>query len=358
MDLENEWEDFLMDDFSNEERENTLITDKKEIEHQELLNCPEPTNIYISTKSKITYLTKSTINLCDLFWKIPIIPYNKATNGVIKKQIKINSNNYEELNSLKEKLKNYEYYTEQVITSIDNPTGRIKFKDIRKINIGISSKDIISYRIKQKSAFYNCFVLIMRLEIDDVFKEFHVKIFNTGKVEIPGIQNDEMYRKILNNIILILTPHIKDISFMDRPDETILINSNFNCGYYINREKLHYIIRTKYKLQTIFDPCSYPGIQCKFYYNPEAKEQTGMLPNKGDKTCVKVSFMIFRTGSILIVGKCNEDTLYIVYKFIAKMLRDEFGEISLSIIDKTDENIIKKKPKLRRKLIHIETPIG
>ena len=27
------------------------------------------------------------------------------------------------------------------------------------------------------------------------------------------------------------------------------------------------ILRQKYKIQAIYDPCSYPGIQCKFYYN-------------------------------------------------------------------------------------------
>jgi hypothetical protein len=32
-------------------------------------------------------------------------------------------------------------------TSINNPLGRIKFKDIRKISIGISKKDILSYKL-------------------------------------------------------------------------------------------------------------------------------------------------------------------------------------------------------------------
>ena len=27
------------------------------------------------------------------------------------------------------------------------------------------------------------------------------------------------------------------------------------------------ILKMKYNLQPIYDPCSYPGIQCKFYYN-------------------------------------------------------------------------------------------
>ena len=35
---------------------------------------------------------------------------------------------------------------------------------------------------------------------------------------------------------------------------------------------------------------------------------------KKDKSIQKISYMIFRTGSILIVGKCSEDVLKIVYE--------------------------------------------
>ena len=33
--------------------------------------------------------------------------------------------------------------------------------------------------------------------------------------------------------------------------------------------------------------------------------------------------MIFRTGSILIVGKCNDDILNNVYEYIKNLLKDE-----------------------------------
>jgi hypothetical protein len=77
-----------------------------------------------------------------------------------------------------DKLKDEAYVEEHVITHIDNPSGRIKFKDTRKLSIGVSKKDLLSYRCKKKSAFYNCFVLILRMKIADSFKEFHVKVFN------------------------------------------------------------------------------------------------------------------------------------------------------------------------------------
>jgi hypothetical protein len=162
---------------------------------------PTSSEIYISTKTKIAYLNKQ-IDLKHLFWSIPVIKYMEPKNGVIKKQMKFNSNSAEEIVDIKNRLKNENHYDDQIITSINNPTGRIKFKDIRKITIGLSKKDIMSYRSKKKSAFYNCFVLILRIKVENIFKEFHVKVFNTGKLEIPGIQDDNVFEMILQMIII------------------------------------------------------------------------------------------------------------------------------------------------------------
>ena len=102
--------------------------------------------------------------------------------------------------AMEEKLVGQTNVEQFIITQIINPTGRIKFKDIRKISIGLSNKDITSYRSKKKSAFYNCFVLIMRVKEKDVFKEIHVKVFNTGKLEIPGIRTDELLKNRFGSI--------------------------------------------------------------------------------------------------------------------------------------------------------------
>ena len=151
--LDDEWNNFLLDQ-DNSSDECVDIKTSSNNDEELILKCPKPNDIYISTKSKIAYLNASTINLYDIFWKIPVLDYGEPINGVIKKQMKFNSTTEEELNSLQEKLLHQNYYTQQIITSINNPTGRIKFKDIRKINIGICTKDIMSYRIKEKSAFY------------------------------------------------------------------------------------------------------------------------------------------------------------------------------------------------------------
>jgi hypothetical protein len=218
--------------------------------------------------------------------------------------------------------------------------------------VGISKKDIMSYRSKKKSAFYNCFVMILRIKINEIFKEFHIKVFNTGKMEIPGIQNDTIYETVLSTILTTLQPHIKEsLGYLQKSD-TVLINSNFNCGYYISREILFDILKQKYNIQCIYDPCSYPGIQCKFYYNPNVEVQNGKQISAEDKekypNIVEVSFMIFRTGSILIVGMCDDNVLYIIYDFLKKILIDEYYKINQrvapkDVVDKTKEKKVRKK---------------
>ena len=213
-------------------------------------------------------------------------------------------------------------------------------------------KDIISYRSKKKSAFYNCFVIIIRLLEGDSFKEYHVKVFNTGKLEIPGIQSEEMFENILKNVINILNKFIKKkVEIQPEKTHTVLINSNFNCGFFINRELLFNILKVNYKLDCIYDPCSYPGIQCKFFYYEGLDEQKGIqqsnLPNE-----TEVSFMIFRTGSVLIVGKCNESVLRNIYEFLKMILSTEFERIC---IKKIDPNTAPKQKitKTRKKIINV-----
>jgi hypothetical protein len=276
--------------------------------------------------------------------------------------MKFNSITESELQDIKERLQDESYYDEQIITSINNPSGRIKFKDIRKITIGLSKKDIMSYRSKKKSAFYNCFVLILRLKVENNFKEFHVKIFNTGKLEIPGIQDDNVFERILEMIIEILQPNMQEkLYYKENTCETVLINSNFNCGFYINRESLYDILKYKYNIQSIYDPCSYPGIQCKFYFNPDVELQNGCQISK-DKTELyknvkQVSFMIFRTGSVLIVGKCDEYVLLLIYKFLKNILIIEYNNICQKNAN-MDIDQIKiekdKKKKIRKKNVIIE----
>jgi len=327
--------------------------------------APECDELYISTKTKVLFLNK-IVDIQNIFWKIPVIEYWRPEDGVIKKQMKIVSKTPEEYEEYKKKLENIGYHTENIIKQIDNSSGRrIKFKDGRKITVGISKKDIMNCRGKVKNAFYNCFAIIFRFKYENEFREIHVKIFNTGKLEIPGILNVGLLTIVKKMILETLNPFVEDsIDFIETDsEENVLINSNFNCGYFINREKLHNILRSdKYRIESAYDPCSYPGVKCRYYFNNELDfdatlqngqifidDRTMKMSELGDNNkYTEVSFMIFRTGSCLIVGNCNERILKFVFEFIKKILTDEYENICVP----TEVAVVKnKKTKLRKKTV-------
>ena len=349
-DINNEWEAFLNNnsEFTNN-YDNCCIENTDNNLQKKRASIPTCGELYISTKTKIAYFNKP-IDLFDIFWKLEIQDYHIPKEGIIKKQMKFSSSSPEELDVIKGFLAKEKIVDEHVIMQIINPNGRIKYKDTRKISIGLSKKDIISVRSKKKSAFYNCFVVIIRVLYKEIFKELHVKVFNTGKMEIPGIQDDSLLFKtldILCGIINKISP--SNVVCVKDNIETVLINSNFNCGFYIDRDRLFKILKYDYKINCTYDPCSYPGIQCEFYYDKNTEKQDTEKPfysngGKINKTN-KVSFMIFRTGSVLIVGKCTEIILKQIFEFIKTMLHNNYHEISIGI---QDNNIKKTNPKPRR----------
>jgi hypothetical protein len=361
MSTDQEWLNFINGNVTQTETQTQIDDETKNRSIQPI--CEE---LYISTKTKVLYLNQE-IDIHRIFWLIPIIEYWRPNEGVIKKQMKIVSKSKEEHEEYKKKLENIYYYKDHVIKQIDNPTARrIKFKDERKITIGLSKKDIMNCRGKQKNAFYNCFAMILRFIYHEEFKEIHVKVFNTGKLEIPGILNNELLEIVKKMILEIIQPYVeKPIIYIDtnRGDENVLINSNFNCGFYINRDKLHNIIRSKkYGIESAYDPCSYPGVKCKFYYNNELDydldKQLGrvieidqmmkMSELIDSKKYTEISFMIFRTGSCLVVGNCSEKILLFVFDFIKRFLSEEYDNIR--VINEEPVNKIKKM-KLRKKNI-------
>jgi hypothetical protein len=204
----------------------------------------------------------------------------------------------------------------------------------------------------------------MRFLFNGEFREIHVKVFNTGKLEIPGILNMELLDIVKRMLLEYMQPLVDTpIDYLETDsEENVLINSNFNCGYYIHRERLHAILRSeKYRIESSFDPCSYPGVKCKFYFNNEVGFSGGVqngqvlesmtMSQLGDnRKYTEVSFMIFRTGSCLIVGNCTERVLKYVFQFIKKILEDEYEHIYIA----SEDSVAKvKKAKLRKKTIWV-----
>ena len=356
------WENFVSNNFSKIDK----CEEDEPLENKKI--APIASDIYISTKTMIGYLNQP-INLQEVFWKLHVSPYQTRSNCILKKQLKVNCNEKKEVVELEKHISEEKNNNDinksnimsiDIISKIDNPTARkVTFKDVRKINIGMTKKDINCIRKKKKGAFYNCFVLVLRIKFKEVFREIHIKVFNTGKLEIPGIQTDDLLWITLDNLVRILQPHIEThLEYKRENIHSVLINSNFSANFYINRDKLSQTLKYKYKIHTAFDPCSYPGIQCKFYYNEINPQNMGICncPNRCNKKgtgkkindCREISFMIFRTGSILVVGNCDEKVIHIIYGFLVKPLREEYNDICIpGVVVKKN----KKNKKRRKKII-------
>jgi hypothetical protein len=185
-------------------------------------------------------------------------------------------------------------------------------------------------------------------------------------MEIPGILNNDLLTIVKKMILDLISPRVETkLDFLETDSEdNVLINSNFNCGYFINREKLHSILRSKYRIESAFDPCSYPGVKCKFYFNNEIgfdiEKQNGQVHSEDrsqkmselddNNKYTEISFMIFRTGSCLIVGNCSERILKFVFEFIKMILTNEYQNIGVVNEEPVNKN---KKVKLRKKSVTV-----
>ena len=321
MSLDDDWTAFMTD--------GTIATETKE--QTTLEDAPEPSKLHISTQTKIVYLN-TEIDINHLFWNLPLIEFHHSTTGILKKQMKLTTTTKEETEKYEEMIK---HHYNGVLENISLKTE--PYKCVQKASVGLSNKDVIGFKYSNnKRAFYNCVAIVMRILNDGIYKEFHLKIFNTGKMEIPGIRESHNIYVALDEFIKILVKFYPDVNYKSSI-RTILINSNFNTGYEIDRQKCFNILKTKYNMIAMYDPCLYPGVQCKFYYNKMNPTQDGLCRCKkrcgkrgsgdGENQCKEISFMIFRTGSILIVGNCEEEQLREIYDILKTVFYNEYASI-------------------------------
>lgn len=300
--------------------------------------APDATPLKISTKTKIVYLNTTTLNLDRIFWTIDVIRYAEPKGGVIKKQMKVTVHSSSALKTIAERLAVApSYKTSHIKGNPEKCSESAPY--VMKVNVGLSRKDIMSQRNKEKGAFYNCFMLVMRVPHHGTFHEVNLKVFNTGKLSFPGMLSPELLAKSLDLVCDYLTlPGEQLLTYNSETIDTVLVNSNFACGFYIDRDALVEILKCEQSLHVSYDPCSYPGIQCKFFIPCTRKHgddigdgvcrcTSSCAGKRANGTCQEVSFMVFRTGSVLIVGRCNENILHAVYDRLKSMLKELYTAI-------------------------------
>tara|TARA_Y100000817_G_scaffold304983_2_gene288587 strand:+ start:767 stop:1537 length:771 start_codon:yes stop_codon:yes gene_type:complete len=189
---------------------------------------------------------------------------------------------------------------------------------------------------KIKKFFYNQVTLHIWLG-----KRINMKIFNNGRIQMTGIKNELQG----NETIQLFIEEINKISdenkikifdsteiYQVEPIQTVLINSDFDIYFEVNREILHRLIVDR-GYYSSYEPCTYPGVNIKYYYNP-ILNNFGICDcdkpcnGKGkDNTCKKITIAVFKSGKIIITGGRNKENINSAYKFITEFINENKDKI-------------------------------
>ena len=208
----------------------------------------------------------------------------------------------------------------------DNPTKGFSEKSLRK-----KRKKVI------KKVFYNQVTLHLFYK-----KLINVKVFNNGKIQMTGLKYEEQGKQVINLLINeLIKCNIDNTIFKEDKLESleyriVLINSDFDIKYKVNRELLHREI-IRLEMCSSYEPTIYPGVNMKYYYN-DAFDNLGVCKcsNRcngkgsayGDGECKRVTIAIFNSGKIIITGGKNLKQLNTCYEFISNILNDKNKYIS------------------------------
>ena len=196
---------------------------------------------------------------------------------------------------------------------------------------GFSKKMLKKKRKKtKKKIFYNQ----ATIHVFHDNKIMNVKLFNNGKIQITGLKGIHQAPILVTNLIeyfQALSIFQEDTKLLGH--DLVLINSDFDLGYSINREVLHTEI-IEAGLYSSYEPCIYPGVNIKYFMNTNQFDGICCCENmcngkgraNGDGDCKKVTVAVFTSGKVIITGGQNIQQLETAYRFIKNFI-DERKEI-------------------------------
>jgi len=202
-----------------------------------------------------------------------------------------------------------------------------------EINKGFNDKKLSKKKLESKKYFYNQLTLHIHNSLKKN-KRVNVKIFNNGRIQMTGINSDLVGSTTME---IVLKEFIQlsnkcdifsDINILQIGDlETVLINSDFDIHHEVDRESLHRSIVDNGYLSS-YEPCNYPGVNIKYYYNP-CKRNFGICDcekpcnGKGlNDTCKKITIAVFKSGKIIITGGRSKYHIQTAYEFITEFIQE------------------------------------
>jgi len=218
---------------------------------------------------------------------------------------------------------------------------------LKELIIGCKSKNKPikgHFKKNKKGNFYNSVALNVLIDNN---KCINVKLFNNGKVQMTGVPNEEQGKRALDLVIELIKSMPDDLvtgkkvafnkkNISMKYFNTVLINSDYFCGFEIQRENLYQILSEKYDLSISYEPENYPGVKLEYFWNRHnlntpteghcicKQKCIGKGLGNGDGDCKKITVSTFQSGKIIVTGGRSLEQLNYAYNFINKILKDNY----------------------------------
>lgn len=231
--------------------------------------------------------------------------------------------------------------------------------DVIYIEFGKNRKDMghlrkfINRQMRMMSStkrFDNQVTIVYKLKINDMTCMLNTKVFKNGNVQMTGIRSIDQGRQMIDIIISIIK-HMCDNGYncVETPSELEskdyklrLINSDFKIGYQIHRDNLFKIL-LRNDATCSFEPCIYPAVKIKYYYNSDNDRKDGVCycskkcmigksAGSGDMCCKKVTIAVFQSGCVIITGGQSIEQINEAYQYILSVLTDNIDKVKKKIV--------------------------
>jgi TATA-box binding protein (TBP) (component of TFIID and TFIIIB) len=171
-------------------------------------------------------------------------------------------------------------------------------------------------KMRKKQEFYNSVSLLVKYN-----KNFKIKIFNSGKVQIPGCKSFDDANYLINAIIDKINDLTDDDDICNTYDLIpVIYDDNKMVTYqyklnlddkYINLPELLTLITVQYKLFAIYIPERHPALNIKYVFPNDPR---------------KVTILVYADGIVSLKGSNTMEKNQITHDFINKIIFDFIKE--------------------------------
>jgi TATA-box binding protein (TBP) (component of TFIID and TFIIIB) len=173
-------------------------------------------------------------------------------------------------------------------------------------------------------------VIMTRCGGSNTCGSLNIKLFNNGNFQITGLKHPDEGVDVMNELF----QHLKKTGACTGKLEVTnydvcLINCDFKVRYQVRRDVLYKTIVQEYNNDCSFEPCIYPGVKIRYFFNRDTKEandngicrceRSCSLKSKAN-ICTKVTMSVFQSGCAIITGARSLEQLNTVHKYISRIM--------------------------------------